>query len=87
MFYFAKLGDVLVTQHRTGSEAKQLSFRSGETVPLSGIWRPKHQECKNPVELWIRKDELFPPCEQCGAKASFILLEEVQHISEDSDFQ
>ncbi len=76
-----------MTQHTTGSEAQQLSFRSGETVPLSGVWRPQHEGCRNPAELWIRKDELFPPCEQCGAEAMFVLLQEIQHISEDSDFQ
>jgi len=80
-------GDVKVTQHRTGSRAQQVAFRSGETVPLSGIWRPGHNGCANPTELWIRKDELFLQCGQCGSQASFVLLEEVQHISEDSDFQ
>ena len=75
-----------MTQHRTG-KAQQVAFRSGETVPLSGIWRPEHNGCKNPSELWIRKDELFPGCGQCGLQASFVLLEEVQHISEDSDFR
>jgi hypothetical protein len=79
-------GDSKVTQHRTG-KAQQVAFRSGETVPLSGIWRPEHNGCKNPSELWIRKDELFPGCGQCGLQASFVLLEEVQHISEDSDFR
>ena len=77
-----------VTQPRTGSKGQQqLAFRTGETVPLSGIWRPEHAGCRNPAELWIRKDEVFPPCEQCGSAASFTLLEEVQHISEDADFQ
>jgi len=79
-------GDLKVTQNRTGSKA-QVAFRSGETVPLSGIWRPEHNGCANPSELWIRKDELFPLCGQCGSQASFALLEEVQHISEDADFQ
>ena len=77
----------MVTQHITGGRAQPVTFRSGETVPLSGIWRPQHNGCRNPAELWIRKDELFPPCEQCGSQATFTLLKEVQHISEDSDFQ
>jgi len=80
-------GDVKVTQNKIGSKAQQVAFRSGETVPLSGIWRPGHNGCANPTELWIRKDELFPLCGQCGSQASFALLEEVQHISEDADFQ
>jgi hypothetical protein len=76
-----------VTQNRTGSEAQQLAFRSGEAVPLSGVWRAEHQACENIAEFWIRKDDLFPLCQQCGLETGFTLLEEVQHISEDSDFR
>jgi len=76
-----------VTQQRTGSKGQALAFHSGEAVPLSGLWHPRHEGCANPTELWIRKDEQFPPCEQCGLNASYTLLEAVQHISEDSDFQ
>jgi len=75
-----------VTQHRIG-EGQAPAFRSGEAVPLSGLWRPRHDGCTNPAELWIHKNELFPLCEQCGAAATFTLLAAVQHISEDPDFQ
>lgn len=74
-------------QHRIGSKTQPIAFRSGEAVPRSGLWRPEHEQCKNTAEVWIRKDELFPPCPQCGSPATYTLLEEVQHISEDSDFQ
>jgi len=80
-------------QQQKMSKVQQIAFRSGEKIPVSGIWRPeheKHERCsKTPElpELWIRKDEFFPPCPDCGSPATFTLLEEVQHISEDSDFQ
>jgi hypothetical protein len=86
-FYFVQMGDEAVTQERIGSKAQQVAFRTGETVPLSGVWRSEHESCKTNPEVWIRKDELFPPCPQCGSPASFTLVEAIQHISEDSDFQ
>ena len=76
-----------MTQQQKMSKVQPVSFRSGEKVPVSGIWRPEHERCNKTPELWIRKDELFPPCPDCGSPAVFTLLEEVQHISEDSDFQ
>jgi hypothetical protein len=85
-FISSRLGDEAVTQERIGSKAQQVAFHSGETVPLSGVWRPEHENCKS-TEIWIRKDELFPSCSQCGSTATFILVEAIQHISEDSDFQ
>jgi hypothetical protein len=69
------------------SKIQQIAFRSGEKVPVSGLWRPEDGKCKQTHELWIKKEELFPPCPDCGSPATYTLLEEVRHISEDSDFQ
>jgi hypothetical protein len=78
--------EVNVSQEKTGSNLNQIAFRSGESVPVSGVWRPAHQGCNHAPELWIHKQDAFPPCPNCGASANFTLLEEVKHISEDSDF-
>ena len=75
-----------MSQEKTGSNISQLAFRSGEGVPVSGLWRPEHDKCNTAPELWISKLDRFPPCPACGSPARFILLEEVRHISEDSDF-
>jgi len=75
-----------VSQEKNGSNISQLAFRSGESVPVSGIWRPEHDKCNGTPELWISKLAYFPSCPACGAPAKFTLLEEVRHISEDSDF-
>jgi hypothetical protein len=69
------------------SKVQKIAFRSGETVPVSGVWRSEHEACKDNPELWVRKDDLFPPCPNCGSGTGFTLLEEIQHISEDSDFR
>jgi hypothetical protein len=75
-----------VSHEKIGSNINQLPFRSGESVPISGLWRPEHDRCSTAPELWISKLDHFPPCPTCGAPAKFTLLEEVKHISEDSDF-
>ncbi len=62
-------------------------LQSGDSVPVSGVWRLDHDACRDKLELCLRKHELFPLCPSCGVSGCFRLLEEVQHISEDPDFQ
>jgi len=76
----------MVSQEKLSSNIQKIAFQSGETVPISGVWRSEHEMCKGTPELWVRKDELFPPCPNCGSSTGFTLLEEIQHITEDSDF-
>lgn len=78
--------EIVVAQEKLSNKVQRIAFRSGETVPVSGIWHPEHVACKNAPEVWVRKEDLFPPCPKCSSSTSFTLLEEVQHISEDSDF-
>ena len=61
-------------------------FQTGETVPVSGVWHPEHDECTNAPNLWLLKQTSFPYCPRCAQATNFFLLEEVQHISEDPDF-
>ncbi len=61
-------------------------FQTGEPVPVSGVWRPHHEQCSNAPNLWLRKQTSFPYCPRCALSTNFILIEEVQHISEDPDF-
>lgn len=75
-----------MSQEKTGRNINQVAFRSGENVPVSGLWRSEHDRCNSTPELWISKLDHFPPCPKCSGPARFTLLEEVQHISEDSDF-
>ena len=69
------------------NQADRLAFMSGEAVPISGMWRSEHDGCFDPPDLWLYRSAPFPSCPRCGAKASFVLMEEVRHISEDPDFQ
>jgi hypothetical protein len=87
MLRFRRIGGFILSQEKTRSKNPQVSFRSGETVPVSGVWRPAHEGCGSAPELWVREQDAFPPCPRCGRPASFTLLEQVHHISEDPDFQ
>jgi len=70
-----------------GEKSGQILTLSGATVPVSGVWRPDHDNCANLAELWLKKGAFFPHCACCGKPASFTLVEEITHISEDPDFQ
>ena len=76
-----------MAQPKDSKSPQQIAFRSGELVPVSGVWRPFHEKCPSVPELWIQRAQPFPPCPICGTSADFTLLEQVQHISEDSDFR
>jgi hypothetical protein len=81
------MGDAAVLPEKSKKQPSQISFRSGETVPVSGIWRPDHGQPSHSEELWLRVQTSFPPCPRCGLATRFILMEEIRHISEDPDFQ
>jgi hypothetical protein len=63
-----------------------LALESGRITPVSGVYRCEHNGCSEKV-IWIRREEVLPPCPLCGEKARFMLQERVQHISEDPDFK
>src|SRR5215468_10371662 len=73
--------------HEKGSKMRRIAFTSGEIVPASGIWRSNHEGCEASCEVWLPKQGYFPPCPGCSATAYFTVVEEVQHILEDPDFQ
>lgn len=64
-------------------------FRSGESVPHSGLYRVEHRdeaEC-NPVQMVLITGDRFPDCPNCGGNAQFTLLHAVPYIHEDPDFR
>jgi hypothetical protein len=76
-----------VSQETHREKPDEIILLSGATVPLSGIWRPDHDDCAEVAELLLRKGAFFPHCSCCGKAASFMLAEEISHISEDPDFR
>jgi hypothetical protein len=81
------LEEATLSQETTGKNREQIALLSGAIVPVSGVWRPDHDNCGSVAELWLPKRARFPHCPCCGRAAQFMLVEEVGHISEDPDFQ
>ncbi len=66
-------------------QPKQVQFETGDMANVSAIYRSVHVACE-PARLWLRSGERFPVCSCCGKNATYILIQEVQHVYEDPDF-
>lgn len=50
------------------------TFRPGQSVPVSGIYRVTHGDAHRAAhELTLKKGEVFPPCRRCGQQVRFRL--------------
>jgi hypothetical protein len=81
------MGEIIVSPEKFLKQSGQVPFLSGEMAPVSGIWRIDHTRCPNAGDIWLRNQMPFPLCPGCGCPARYVLVEEILHISEDSDFQ
>ena len=50
------------------------SFKTGQVVPQSGIYRVVHSEHRLPHEVTLLRADSFPPCSKCGVNVKFKLL-------------
>ncbi|HYX51965.1 MAG TPA: hypothetical protein VE783_00835 [Candidatus Limnocylindrales bacterium] len=64
----------------------QVQFETGDLAEISAIYRSAHAACA-PNRCWLQAGERFPVCGDCGANATYILVQPIQHISEDPDFK
>ncbi len=58
-------------------EAMAETYKTGETVPHSGIYRVSHAEHRLPHEVTLLRANTFPPCSQCGYNVNYQLLRAV----------
>ncbi len=58
----------------------------GELVEISGVYEVCHHDEKRTTVVLLRTT-IFPCCRQCGDLVRYRILNAVQHISEDPDFQ
>ena len=56
-----------MSKHAAKSAVKTGNLRSGDVCPKSGLWN-RSCGCR---EISVKKDERFPPCEQCGRSIEF----------------
>lgn len=50
------------------------TFRTGQAVPQSGIYRVTHGDHRLPHEVTLLRTAEFPPCSKCGVEVKFKLL-------------
>jgi hypothetical protein len=50
------------------------TYRTGRSIPHSGIYRVIHQQHRLPHEVTLLKDEEFPRCGKCDRAVTFELV-------------
>ena len=50
------------------------TFKTGQSVPQSGIYRVTHSDHRLPHEVTLLRLQEFPPCSKCGVEVKFKLL-------------
>lgn len=60
-------------------------FGAGDTVPESGIYRLDCHDGPPDTVAQVRNN-VFPPCERCGKRARYRLVQKAPYILEDPDF-
>lgn len=63
-----------------GSMTKSPTFRTGETIPQSGIYLVIHDKHRLPHEVTLLKDEEFPRCAKCQNAVTFQLLQAAEEM-------
>jgi hypothetical protein len=53
------------------------TFKSGQVVPHSGVYKVVHSEHRLPHEVTLLRADTFPPCSKCGVLVKFKLLRAV----------
>ena len=59
----------------------------GEKVPVSGVYRVRHQLHRGEHFVTALKRERFPACRTCGNDVTFELVEGADYVMEERDFR
>jgi hypothetical protein len=67
-------------------ENSSKTYRAGQPVPCTGLYRVSHYQHRLPHDVFITQDRLFPPCRRCGERVSFKLSASANSLLTDQDF-
>ena len=59
----------------------KVSFKPGEQVPESGVYRVEHDAHRLMHEATLRHETVFPACKTCGSQVRFTLMRQVRDRS------
>jgi hypothetical protein len=62
----------------TGMGEQQVTFRTGERITQSGIYRVSHRKHRLPHEVTLLINQSFPRCAKCGDAVKFQLVRGVK---------
>ena len=65
----------------------QTAYRTGESVPVTGVYSVTHDGHRLPHEVLILKNERFPRCAKCSDAVVFTLLRPVPDIPKDFSYR
>jgi hypothetical protein len=58
------------------------SYKSGDKVPVGGIYKVSHAEHRVPHEVTLLAGQVFPPCARCGNQVTFQVLRRVKALNQ-----
>lgn len=76
----------LVKPAATGMEEQQPTFRTGERITRSGIYRVIHRKHRLPHEVTLLRDQVFPRCAKCQDQVRFRLVRGVELPERENEF-
>jgi hypothetical protein len=77
---------ILVKSAPTGMR-KQPTFRTGEPIAESGIYRVIHKAHRLPHEVTLLRDQVFPRCAKCRDEVKFEIVRTVSEPLNHQDFR
>lgn len=70
---------------KSTGDRERHSYKPGETVPTSGIYRAVHLDHRPPHEVIAIQGEEFPSCRVCRAEVRFHVAHLSRHMTHDFD--
>jgi len=78
----AHKSSIFLVKSAPSSVAKACRFRTGESIPRSGVYRVFHRKHRLPHEVTLLREEEFPRCAKCQDAVTFQLLKAAQEPME-----
>lgn len=83
----AKQSQLILVKTAASGMTKQPTFRTGEPIAESGIYRVIHKAHRLPHEVTLLRDQVFPRCAKCRDEVKFELVRALSERLNHQDFR
>jgi hypothetical protein len=83
----AKQTQLILVKSAPSRMSKQPTFRTGEPIAESGIYRVIQKAHRLPHEVTLLRDQLFPRCAKCRDEVKFELVRAASEPLNHQDFR